>query len=106
MARFDVYALPGGSVPLLLDVQADLLSDLKTRVVVPLILEAKAKQEVLPRLKPVFQVNGKSYIMMTTDIGTIRTKELGTHMGTLNSPGTTLLQPLIFFFRDFKLKAL
>ena len=101
MAIFDVYAFSGGSVPLLLDVQADLLSDLKTRVVVPLILEAKAKQEVLPRLKPVFQVNGKSYIMMTTDIGTIRTKELGTHMGTLNSHRHDIMAALDFLFQGF-----
>ena len=36
MARFDVYRNPEGS-GYLLDVQADLLSDLNTRVVVPLI---------------------------------------------------------------------
>ena len=36
MARFDVYASPDGS-GCLLDVQADLLDSLNTRVVVPLM---------------------------------------------------------------------
>ena len=45
MARFDIYEYAGKSVPLVVDVQADLLSDLNTCVVVPLIPEAKAKKE-------------------------------------------------------------
>jgi toxin CcdB len=39
MGRFDVYrnARPGSRFPLLLDVQADLLADLATRIVIPLM---------------------------------------------------------------------
>ncbi|GJL66912.1 MAG: hypothetical protein NPIRA05_18830 [Nitrospirales bacterium] len=81
--------------------QADLLSDLKTRAVVPLILESKAKQEVLPRLKPVFQVNGKSYVMMTTDIGTIRTKDLGALVGSLKNHRHDITAALDFLFQGF-----
>jgi toxin CcdB len=35
MPRYDVYSNPGGGY--VLDVQADLLDDLKTRIVIPLI---------------------------------------------------------------------
>ena len=41
MARFDVYKNPEGS-GYLLDVQASLLSDLNTRIVVPLLPQSSA----------------------------------------------------------------
>ncbi len=53
MARFDAYDYSSQSVPLVLDVQADLLVELQTRVVIPLVPETKAKKEALPRLKTV-----------------------------------------------------
>lgn len=43
MARLDVYSLPGERrAGYIVDVQADLLSHLATRVVVPLLLEKEA----------------------------------------------------------------
>ena len=69
MARFDVYKFDSKSVPLVVDVQTNLLTDLSSCVVVPLLPEATAKEEALPRLKPLIQVDGKNYILVTTDIG-------------------------------------
>ncbi len=83
MARFDIYKHDSAAVSLVLDVQANLLSDLHTRVVVPLVLEAKAKKEPLPKLKPVIKVKGKNYIVMTTDIAAVRTKDLGAIVGNV-----------------------
>lgn len=40
MARYDVYSNPGGGY--VLDVQADLLNELKTRIVIPLIIKTLA----------------------------------------------------------------
>jgi toxin CcdB len=73
MARFDVYDY-SHQVPLLLDVQADLLSDLKTPAVIPLPPYTQAKKEELPHLKPVLSVKGKNYVIMTTDIGCASSK--------------------------------
>ncbi len=77
MARFDVYRFGGKSVSLVVTVQASLLDGLQTRVVIPLVPEKKAAGEALPRLKPVLEIKGKNYILMTTDIGTLNTKDLG-----------------------------
>jgi len=77
MARFDVYEYGSASVPLVLDVQANLLSELNTRVVVPLVSESKAREEILPRLKPVIAISGENYILITTDIGTVTKASLG-----------------------------
>lgn len=71
MARFDVYRLPGRSAPLVVDVQADLLSDLASRVVVPLAPKSSAAHEAMPRLKPVLRVADKDYIFEPTDIAVL-----------------------------------
>ena len=54
MARFDVHAYPSGD-GYLLDVQADLLDHLNTRVVVPLLAKATAPKPA-SRLNPVFEI--------------------------------------------------
>ena len=100
MARFDVHTFRG-SVPLVMDVQADLLSDLHTRVVIPLIPEAKAQKAILSRLTPILQIKGKKYVLMTTDIGTIRAKELGGVTGNLKSYRHEITAALDFLFQGF-----
>lgn len=63
MARYDVYPNPQGR-GWMLDVQSDLLGDLNTRVVVPLL---KFGEAPLPakRLNPVFQIEGVEVMMAT-----------------------------------------
>ncbi len=77
MARFDVYRFASKTVPLVIDVQADLLDDLASRVVVPLIPLSKAANEVLPRLKPTLLIQEDTYVMMTTDIAALPAYRLG-----------------------------
>lgn len=101
MARFDVYKFKSAAVPFVLDVQANLLAGLKTRVVVPLVPLSKAEKEVLPRLKPVLRINGKDYVLMTTDIGTIRTKDLGAVADNLEDQHHTITGALDFLFQGF-----
>lgn len=63
MARYDVFPNPEG-VGWLLDVQADLLSGLNTRIVVPL-LPTKDAPTPAERLNPVFSI-GQSRALMVT----------------------------------------
>jgi toxin CcdB len=63
MARFDAWPNPDGA-GWLLDVQADLLRDLNTRVVVPLMPEAEAPVPAR-RLNPVFTLEGERCVMVT-----------------------------------------
>ncbi len=76
MARFDVHPMPRHGRGYLLDVQADLLNGLDTRVVVPLFQEDKAPPP-MANLNPVFEINGVRHIMVTQSIATMRTKDLG-----------------------------
>jgi len=63
MARFDVYARPGGA-GYVLDVQADVLRGLNTRIVVPLLPLAEAP-EPAKRLNPVFEIGVEPHVMLT-----------------------------------------
>ncbi len=63
MARFDAWPNPDG-IGWLLDVQADLLRDLNTRVVVPLMPLAAAPRPAA-RLNPVIPLAGEPHVMVT-----------------------------------------
>jgi hypothetical protein len=61
MAQFDVYKNPrGGAYPLLLDVQAELLARLATRVVVPMMTRKRYGAKPITRLNPIAHVRGAS----------------------------------------------
>lgn len=77
MARFDVYRFTSETVPLVVDVQAGILDDLASRVVIPLCPVKYAKGEMLSRLKPVLEIDGEEYVLMTTDIAAIPRTRLG-----------------------------
>lgn len=77
MARFDVFRFASSTAPLVVDVQADLLSDLATRIVIPLSPARLAGNEALERLKPVIEVEGEHYLLMTTDLAALPLKRFG-----------------------------
>jgi toxin CcdB len=102
MARFDVYRFDSKSVPLVIDVQANLLADLSTCVVLPLVPEKIAKEEALPRLKPLIKVDGQNYIVVTTDIGTVTKSSLGEHVTNVEeSHRQVITEALDFLFQGF-----
>lgn len=80
MAQFDVYKnTRGGLYPLLLDVQADLLSSLATRIVVPMI-PAKKYGKPISRLHPIATINTIDYVLKFHDLAAV--------------PATVLVQPI------------
>ena len=102
MARFDVHEFRSAGVPLVLDVQANLLNDLNTRVVVPLFPHSKARLETVPKLKPVFEIKGKPYVLMTTDIGTVHKAELGAVVVNLEQDHReSIVEAIDFLFQGF-----
>jgi toxin CcdB len=91
MARFDVYELRKGG--LVLDCQADLLRDLKTRFVVPLLVEEAAPRAAV-RLNPVFQFSGGSYVMVTQFAAAVHVRELGDVVASLKREATAITNAL------------
>lgn len=91
MARFDVFALKSGGY--VLDCQADLLSDLNTRFVVPLLPESKAPPPAR-QLNPVFQIEGKGYLMATQFCAAISTSELEGKVASLHPEDRRIMNAL------------
>jgi toxin CcdB len=81
MARFDVYSSEEGA-GYLLDCQANLLSHLNTRFVLPLLPPNKAP-EPARRLNPIFEIEGRSYVMVTQFAATVPSRLLKQHVTSL-----------------------
>lgn len=90
MSQFDVFALPGG--PLVVDCQADLLSDLDTRFVVPLLPPELVK--AVSRLNPTFAMQHGSFILFPQAAATVLVGELRERIGSLADEGFTILNAL------------
>ena len=101
MARLDVHTMPGKAREgYVLDVQAELLSHLATRTVVPLLLEDSAPKPI-SELNPVFETRGKRYVMVTQAIASILGWELKravTSLTTQHDVVTRALDTLLLGF--------
>jgi toxin CcdB len=81
-------------VPFLLDVQAELLADLATRVVVPLYSAASLKGKLLKTLTPEFRVGGRSCVMATPELAGVPRKVLGAPVADLSAKRTEIIAAL------------
>lgn len=80
MARFDVYRLNDGSM--VVDCQADFLSDIGTRLVLPLLPRGEGPGPNA-RINPEFNVNGERLVLVAQLAATLRTAELRTWVTSL-----------------------
>lgn len=80
MPQFDVHRNTGTNtrriIPYLINVQHDLLSDLSTRIVIPLFRQS-AFRKPIGRLNPVLQVGKTSLILAPDEITAIGLDRLG-----------------------------
>lgn len=93
MARLDVHARADGGAGYLLDVQADLLSALATRFVVPLLPLDQAPAPAA-RLNPVFDIAGKRHVMVTQFAAAVHVRELGDRVASLSGAHETVTAAL------------
>lgn len=92
MPQFDVHARPAGQ-GLLLDCQADLLSHLNTRMVVPLIPIDGAPKPA-GRLNPAFDIDGQHYIMVTQYAAAVELREFGHRIASLGDKRDEIIAAL------------
>ncbi|MGK6314588.1 CcdB family protein [Neorhizobium sp. DT-125] len=97
MARFHVYQF-GNEVAL--DIQANLLDALHTRVVVPLIPESEVKR-IAVRLNPRFEINGIDYVMMTEFLAAVPAAELNVRIADLSARADEIVAATDFLFQGF-----
>jgi toxin CcdB len=92
MARFDVYRQPGGP-GYLLDCQADILSILNTRFVVPLLPPEEAPRAG-ERLNPAFRIAGKRVVMYTQFAASVPVGDLGKPVDSLSNEHRPIMNAL------------
>jgi len=99
--RFDVYALPAGGKPgYMVDVQADLISDLPTRMVIPLFSDVRLPK-VFRDLNPRFDINGESVVLMTQELASIQKRQLKHPVTSLTEHRDEITRALDILFTGF-----
>ncbi len=99
MLRFDVYSRPG-QTGYLLDVQADLLGLLNTRVVVPLLPMERAPTPA-DRLNPTFEIGGIDVSILTQFMAAVPKAELKNHVLTLESKAAEIIAAIDFLHQGW-----
>ncbi|MGV6872775.1 CcdB family protein [Pseudochelatococcus sp. B33] len=99
MAQFDVYAGVGRQQRYVVDVQADLLEGLATRVVAPLVPRAEAS--VVNGLTPVVAIDGVEFVVLMPELVAIPLRELPQRVGTLSAFQDALKRSLDILFIGF-----
>lgn len=104
MAQFDVYANPNPetkrAIPYLLDVQADLLNNLTTRVVIPLY-SAAAMSKAAKLLNPRFSIKRTTVVMSTAELAGLMVNRLGDKVCSLKEHRNEIIAALDFLFTGF-----
>jgi len=105
MTQYDVYRNenPGSceEFPFLLDVQADMLEELGTRVVIPLARSAELTGFPMLYLAPVVAFQGKPYALLTPQLAGVRREELGPQAGSLADQERVISAALDFLLKGF-----
>lgn len=99
MAQFDVFRNPRpGLFPLLLDVQANLLSGLATRVVVPMAKRRGYGVPPLTHLNPTAKLGGVEYVLVFQELAAVPSAALGDAVGSLKSRRVDLVRAIDLLF--------
>jgi toxin CcdB len=105
MAQFTVHQNPNastrGAIPFLLDVQADVLSSLATRVVVPLYRSGESEPPPMTRLAPRVRFQDRDLVAMVPELAGVPRRSLGKAVGDLASCRNEILGALDLLLTGF-----
>lgn len=97
MARYDLFA---DGEDFLLDVQANTLEQLNTRIVVPVRVPERAPKPA-HRLNPVFLLEDTSYVMVTQFLSAVPERELNDARDNLSRHHDEIVAALDMLFHGF-----
>jgi toxin CcdB len=104
MAQFDVYKNPNKEtnqpIPYLLDLQTELLDNLDTRVVAPLVM-ADTIGKPIDHLNPRFEIKNDIVFMSTAELAGIPLSALGEHVASLKDQRHVIIAALDFLITGF-----
>lgn len=98
MARFDVCRLTDGT--LVVDVQADLLEELRTRIVVPLIKFDEAPKPA-KYLNPIFEIGEEQFVLKTEFLSAVDRALLSKPLMNLAPRHADITRALDMVFQGF-----
>lgn len=99
MPRHDVYPNPDGP-GYLLDLQSDLLSELNTRVVAPL-MPAEAAPKPAAWLNPTFEVEAERVVMVTQFMAAVPRAMLGAPVASLETQHEAITRAVDMVMQGF-----
>ena len=89
MSQFDVYTNPSKksreAYPYIIDIQSALISDLTTRIVIPLGKFNHFRNEQMDGLTPLIEYEDEQYILLTPQIASMPSKLLKNPVGSVES---------------------
>ena len=101
MAQFDVYEKikkkTKDYVPYLLDIQNDILKNLSSRVVIPLLIS----KEAINFLNPKFEINEIDVILSTAELASIPMEILGNKVCSLKDKREEIIGAVDFLVTGF-----
>ncbi|MCP4769627.1 MAG: plasmid maintenance protein CcdB [Gammaproteobacteria bacterium] len=100
MTQFDVYLNPGSKTrnifPYIVDIQSSLISDIATRIVVPLGNLEYFKNEKLDLLTPLIEYEDKQLLLLVPQIASMPSKSLKNPIGSLAHMRDEIISALNF----------
>nr|WP_321985132.1 CcdB family protein [uncultured Lichenicoccus sp.] len=100
MARLDLRPMPGVGTGYVVNVQAELLTHLATRVVVPLLPETRASTPI-SELNPMFEIEGTRHVLVTQALAAVSGRELKPAVGLLDAGHDSITRALDLLFVGF-----
>jgi len=100
MPQFDVYANPSETTrrayPYIVDIQSSTISELATRIVVPLGRKADFRNEEMQRLTPTVTHEGEELLLLVPQIASMPAKALKKPIGSLSHLREVIVNALDF----------
>lgn len=102
MRRFDVFRnadrASAKHIPFLLIVQSELLDDIPTRVVVPLVAPQELSGPAAKMLNPEFEIEGQTVVMLTQQLAGVAVQRLQSRVSNLDDRRHDIVRALDFLF--------
>jgi toxin CcdB len=98
--RFDVYRMPDIDYPFAVDVQADLMSHLDSRIVIPVQRRTKFGQ-IISVIHPVIDIEGEPCVLATHALGSVPRRFLTRPVTSLAEHRDQITRALDLLFTGF-----
>ena len=100
MAQFDVFQNPSKTTrkhyPYVVDIQNPVISDIATRIVIPLGIMSMFKGEYMSKLTLEIDFDDQKYILLTPQLASIPSKHLKNPVGTIKHLRDDIIASLDF----------